>query len=232
MARLNPQIFLKGLLLIVTLVGIGLLIELTPVRSLLDRSWIDQQVLGKGVSGELLFVAVGTLAIALGAPRQALSFLAGYAFGILTGSLLGVVATVGGCVMDFFYARWFGRALVTRRFRERVQRVEEFIRDNTFTMTLLIRLLPVGNNVMTNLAAGVAGVRAMPFIAGSALGYVPQTFVFALVGSGVSIAPVYRTALAAALFLLSGVLGIQLFRRFRRGHHLDAQLEQDLGVDD
>ena len=52
-------------------------------------------------------------------------------------------------------------------------------------MTLLIRLLPVGNNFATSLAAGVSRVPARPFLLGSLLGYMPQTMVFALAGSGV-----------------------------------------------
>ncbi|MEZ5542358.1 MAG: VTT domain-containing protein [Pseudomonadota bacterium] len=232
MSRLNPQVFLNGLLLIVTLAGIAWLVEITPVRSLLDKAWIEQAVLGQGIRGEVLFLGAGALAVALGAPRQIVSFLAGYAFGIALGTALGLTATLAGCLLNFTYARWFGRALVTAKFRERVHRIEAFVRGNTFQMTLLIRLLPVGNNLVTNLAAGVAGVRATPFLLGSALGYIPQTFVFALIGSGISVDPLYRTAIGATLFLLSGVLGIQLFRRLRHGRRLDAALEQELGVED
>lgn len=232
MSTPQPRIFLNGLLLIAVLVGIAYVFEVTPLASLLDKAWIDDEVRGKGFSGELLFLAMGALATALGAPRQAISFLAGYAFDVALGTALGVAATVGGCLLSFFFARWFGRALVTTRFRERVRRVEDFIHDNTFSMTLLIRLLPAGNNLVTNLAAGVTGVRAVPFVLGSALGYIPQTLVFALVGSGVGLDPVFRIGLGVALFLASGVLGIYLFRKFRHGRHLDAKTEHELGVDD
>ncbi len=232
MSRPNPHVFMKGLVLIASLVALAWLVEITPLRSLLDKTWVEQDVLGKGINGELLFIGMGALAVALGAPRQAMSFLAGYAFNVALGTALGVVTTVGACLLDFYYARWFGRALVTARFRERVRRIEAFVQENTFTMTVLIRLLPVGSNVATSLAAGVSGVRAMPFVLGSALGYIPQTFVFALVGSGISLDPLYRIALGVLVFLVSGMLGIVLFRNFRHGRHLDEELEHELGVDD
>ena len=54
--------------------------------------------------------------------------------------------------------------------------------DNAFTVTLIVRLLPVGNNTAFSLLGGVASVRALPFLAGSAIGYVPQTLVFVLLG--------------------------------------------------
>lgn len=232
MPAFKPRIFLKGLVLIVTFVAVAFLFEVSHLSSLLDKDWIDSQVRGQGLSGELLFLAMGAFATAIAVPRQAVSFLGGYAFGFLLGTLLSVLATVGGCVLSFFYARWFGRELVKNRFPARIQRVDGFIRENTFSMTLLIRLLPVGSNILTSLAAGVSSVRAMPFLLGSALGYIPQTAVFALVGSGISLDPTFRIGLGVFLFVISGFLGIYLFRRFRRGHHLDPKLEAAMGVDD
>jgi hypothetical protein len=38
--------------------------------------------------------------------------------------------------------------------------------------------------------------------------------------------------LGVVLFLVSGVLGVYLFRKFRHGRHLDEKLEQVIGVDD
>lgn len=232
MSALKPRIFLNGLLLIASLVAVAYLFEVTHLSSMLDKAWIDTEVRGKGMSGELLFLGMGALATAVGVPRQAIGFLAGYAFDVAFGTLFGVSATVGGCLISFFYARWFGRSLVAARFSERIRRIDGFIHDNTLSMTVLIRLLPAGNNLVTNLAAGVTTVRALPFVLGSALGYIPQTLVFALVGSGVGLDPVFRIGLGVALFLISGVLGIYLFRKFRHGRHLDAQLEHELGVDD
>jgi uncharacterized membrane protein YdjX (TVP38/TMEM64 family) len=232
MSKLHPRVFLKGLVLIVSFVGVAYLFEVTELSSLLDKGWIDREVRGHGISGELLFLGMGALATAVGVPRQAISFLAGYAFDVALGTLLGVLATVGGCVIAFSYARWFGRGLIAARFPDRVRRIDGFIHDNTFNMTVLMRLLPVGSNLITNLAAGVANVRALPFVLGSALGYIPQTLVFSLVGSGITLDPLFRIGLGVVLFLVSGVLGVYLFRKFRHGRHLDEKLEQVIGVDD
>lgn len=232
MSKPKARVFLNGLVFIAGLVAAAYLIELTALGELLDKAWVDRAVRGHGVSGELLFLGMGALAIAVGVPRQAISFLAGYAFDVALGTLLGVVATVGGCIITFAYARWFGRGLIAGRFPGWIRRIESFIHDNTFSMTVLMRLLPAGSNVLTNLAAGVANIRAVPFVLGSALGYIPQTLVFALVGSGVTLDPLFRIGLGAVLLVISGVLGIYLYRRFRHGRHLDARLEHELGVDE
>jgi uncharacterized membrane protein YdjX (TVP38/TMEM64 family) len=135
------------------------------------------------------------------------------------------LASLAGCILSFAFARLMGRDFVARRFPERVARLDAFLAGNAFAMTLLIRLLPVGSNLATNLAAGVAGVRPLPFFLGSLLGYLPQTMVFALLGSGIQVDPVFRIGASVVLFVASGVMGAWLFRRFRHGRHLDAATE-------
>lgn len=223
---MNWRAILRGLPILLTLAGIGLLVEYTQLGDMLDQRWIDNEVRGKGLQGELLFLGIGAMATAVGLPRQIVAFMAGYAFGFLQGTLLALVAAVGGCIVAFYYARLFGRSLVATRFSGRVRRLDNFIRDNPFTMTLLIRLLPAGNNLVTSLAGGVSSAAAAPFIAGSAVGYLPQTLVFALVGSGVSVDPGWRIAVGVALFIVSGALGIYLYRRLRHGRTYDETLDK------
>ena len=52
-------------------------------------------------------------------------------------------------MLAFFYARIVGRPLVSARLGARVRRIEDFLAANPFSMTLLIRLLPAGNNFAT-----------------------------------------------------------------------------------
>ena len=221
-------IILRGLPVLLSLAVIGLIVRETHLSEMLDQAWVDREIRGQGLNGELLFVGIGTVATAIGFPRQVVSFLGGYAFGFLQGTLLGVVATLLGCVATFFYARLFGRRLLANRFSGRIARMDEFVRGNPFTMTLLIRLLPVGSNVVTSLVAGVSSVAMLPFLLGSALGFIPQTAVFALVGSGVNIDPTLRIGLGVLLFVTSGILGVYLYRRLRHGKVYDEALERKL----
>jgi uncharacterized membrane protein YdjX (TVP38/TMEM64 family) len=217
---------LQGLLFLASLVGLFYLLRLLGLD--LDQSWIDREVRGRGVTGELVFLGVGALAMALGFPRQVIAFLGGYAYGALLGTTLALLSAVLGCTLSFYYARLLGRALVQGRFPDKVRRLDEFLGRHPFNMALLIRLLPVGHNLSTNLIAGVSSVRALPFIAGSGLGYLPQTLVFALAGSGVNIDPAWRLGSAVLLFLLSALLGVWLYRRFRTGTAYEAEIEAEL----
>jgi len=214
-----------------SLVAISYFLEATRFGAGLNQAWIDAEVRGHGISGELLFIGMGALTTALAMPRQVVSFLGGYAFGFPAGTLLALLGTLAGCVLSFFYARWFGRHLVSHRFGTRIQRIDNFLAGHPFSMALLIRLLPVGNNLATNLAAGVTNVRSTPFFFGSLLGFVPQTVVFALVGSGVNVDSTVRISIGAALFVASSAIGVWLYRKQRHGHSLGAEVDAELDPD-
>jgi uncharacterized membrane protein YdjX (TVP38/TMEM64 family) len=218
--------YLPGLVFLAALIAVGVVIESGVSGGLLSQDWIDREVRGAGVTGGLLFVAVGGLATALPVPRNVISFLGGYAFGLAHGTLLALLAEGLGCLLTFSCARTFARRLVSKRLRERARRIEDFLAANPFSMTLLIRLLPVGNNFATCLAAGVSRVPARPFLLGSLVGYLPQTFVFTLAGSGIEVGERSRLVIAVAFFVVSGAIGIWLYRRYRHGKTLGDEVEK------
>lgn len=220
--------YLPGLVFLATLVAIGYVVETGMLGELMSEDWIDHEVRGKGLPGELLFVVVGGALTAVAVPRHVVAFLGGYAFGLGLGTLLAVAAAELGCLLTFVYGRLVGRPLVGERLRARVKRIEDFLAANPFSMTLLIRLLPVGNNFATNLAAGVSRVPPGPFLLGSILGYLPQTFVFALAGSGFEVGGATRIVIAVAFFVVSGAIGIWLYRRYRHGKTLGEDVEEKL----
>lgn len=225
---MNARVILRGLILMASLLACGYVLEVTHFGASLNQAWIDSEIRGKGLNGELLFVGASALAAALAMPRQIISFLGGYAFGFVFGTLLTLAATLAGCLLSFFYARWLGRNFITARFGTRIKRIDDFLSASPFSMSLLIRLLPIGNNLATNLAVGVTNVRALPFLLGSLVGYIPQTMVFALIGSGVNVDPALRIGLAVALFLVSGMIGVWLYRKYRHGHSLGAEVDAEL----
>lgn len=222
---MTPKHFARGLLLLASLAAIGFLAESGVLGEALETGWIDTYVRDQALTGQLLFVGVGVLFTGIGLPRQVLAFLGGYAFGFVTGTVLALAATVLGCALAFSYSRFIGRDFVLSRFPGRIRRVDAFLHDSPFAMTLLLRLLPLGSNFAINLAAGVSGIAALPFLLGSALGYVPQMMVFSLLGSGINVDPVLRTGLSVVLFVVSAAIGVALYRRYRRGRSFDAELD-------
>jgi uncharacterized membrane protein YdjX (TVP38/TMEM64 family) len=226
---MNARVLLKGLGLILSLALFGYLFKSSDLGNSVNEAWIDAHIRGHGVEGTLLFLMMGAIFTAVGLPRQIIAFLGGYAFSLLAGTLLAALAALLGCVITFIYARMFGKGLLRAKLGARAGRFDAFIHDNPFSMTLLIRLLPVGNNLLTNLAAGISSIRPGAFFSGSYLGYLPQTLVFALVGSGVNIAPALKVGLAVVLFLVSGLLGAYLYHNHRHGLSIDDEIDAQLG---
>lgn len=229
-AGLKPRLLIKGLLTIVSLAVVGWLLKVSGLSGMLSEHWIDAQVRGHGLYGLLLFVGLAGGLMAVGLPRQLVSFLGGYAFGFVEGTALAALASLLGCVVTFYYARLLGRDLLMHKFAARVRKVDDFLKENPFSMTMLIRFLPLGSNLLVNLVAGVSSVSGRAFFAGSLIGYLPQTVVFVLLGSGVQVDPVFRIGASIVLFVVSTVMGVVLYRRMRHGHSLDDGIDQEIEV--
>lgn len=213
--QLTLGTFVRGLFFIVVLVGAGLAFKSYGAGGILSEDWINANIRQNGVAGMAIFFAVAGLFIAGGFPRQIASFLGGVAFGLNLGTVIVLAASAFGCALAFYFARFLGRDWISARFPRRLKRADRFLTDNTFSMTLLIRLMPLGSNVVTNLVAGVSGARAFAFISGSTLGYIPQTFIFVLLGSGLTVDSVFRIILGIVLFAAWSGLAFYLYRRFR-----------------
>lgn len=215
----------RGLLVIVVLAVVGYLL-----KDVLDQQWVDTQIRERGVTGELLFVLVCSLLGSIGLSRQVVAFLGGYAFGFVYGFMLAMLAVVMACIITFAISRFLLRSFLLRHFSERIRQVDGFLQENTFTMALLVRLLPLGSNWMVNIAAGVSGVRSMPFFMGSALGYVPQMLIFSLVGSGARVDRFWQVAIAMIMSVLAVFLGGYLYRKYRHGKTLGQAVDHELGI--
>ena len=214
---------LKLAMLAAGLAAAGLLLRQVGLAP--GTEWVDRWVLGQGLLGDLVFVAVGAAATAAGVPRQGVAFLGGYAFGIVEGTLLALWAQVVGCAISYGWAQAVGRSWAERRlagrFGHRLRPLRDVLAGSPFGATLALRLLPVGNNLALNLLAGMASISLGPFLAASAIGYLPQTVVFALLGKGIRVDGAWQLGLAAALFVVSAAIGFVLLRRHRAGQALD-----------
>ena len=151
----------------------------------------------------------------IGVPRQVVAYAAGLGFGTWAGCALALVAELGGCAADFLWARLVARDWAARRIGGRLARLDGQLRRFPFSATLTLRLLPVGSNILLNLLAGVSAVAAGPFLLASAIGYLPQTVVFAMLGGGVRVDRTAQLLLAGALFVAASALGLWLMRRIR-----------------
>jgi len=192
-----------------------------------------QAALARLADEPALFLMAAALSCAVGVPRQAAAYAAGYGFGLWPGVALSLAAQVVGCIADVLWARALARPWAARRMTApggRLARLDAYLSANTFAATLFLRLLPVGNSMALSLLAGTSGARLGSFVLASALGFLPQTLVFALLGAGTRLDSMDQIIVAAALFAASALLGWALWRRRPAGlSHADRQPEGHAG---
>lgn len=229
---LQIGLLVRGLAVIAAFVAAGIALRAIEDGQFLNAEWIDTYVRNRGFLGEIVFLAAGIVFTAFGLPRQVVCFLGGYAYGFFYGSVLALAATVAGCAVSYVFARLVARDLVARRLGARIGKADAVLGQRPFSLILMIRLLPVGSNLVTNLVCGVSSASLWPFLAASAVGHLPQTVVFALVGSGIHVDPTFRIGLGVVLFVISMLLGTHLWVRLRRDVALRGAVEATTGSDD
>ncbi|MFN4143138.1 TVP38/TMEM64 family protein [Aestuariivirga sp.] len=173
------------LLLAVAGYGLGLhhhlsLTALAENRDLL-RNWVDAHLALALAAFMLAYVAV----VALSIPGAAVMSIAG---GFLFGWPLSVPATVvsavaGAAIVFQIVKTSFGAALAERSgpFLERLSRG---FAAHAFSLLLFLRLTPVFPFWAVNAVAGLSRIPFRTFILATAVGILPASLAFALVGAG------------------------------------------------
>lgn len=210
--------------------GIGTL-SLMAVRQgwlsfLTDEHQVATYLNTHGLMGLLIVTASGTFYTAVGGPRQLLAFVLGFATDSVYGTLLSTLITLFGAAACFYSARLLLRHSLSERFGHRMARFNQMFHHHTATKVLMVRLLPVGSNLITNLLAGCSSIRFPAFALGSGLGYLPQMLIFALAGAGIGHANQYQFLVSVALFIIASLLGGYLYHQ-QRTQALSSALSED-----
>ena len=213
---LSRGLLLRGFSVLFLCAGLFWLFNTLPLSNAATETWMDAHVRHQGVRGVLAYVGVVTLLTGVGVPRQLCSTLGGYVFGAWFGTLWATVGTALACCVCFGYARFLGQAWIQRRFGMRIQAFDAFLCQSPFTLTVMVRIVPLGSNFLTNFLAGVSSIPAPAFLGGSLLGFSVQNAIFAMLGSGLHTASAWHTGLSALLYVVSLGLGYVIYRRYKR----------------
>jgi uncharacterized membrane protein YdjX (TVP38/TMEM64 family) len=131
------------------------------------------------------FVTAYVIVVTLSIPGAVyLTVSGGVLFGVVGGTLASFAGATIGATFLFLVARTaFGEHLA-RRAGPLAERLADGFRKDAFSYLLFLRLVPVFPFFLVNLVPAIVGVRLAPFVAATAIGIVPATIVFTLVGAG------------------------------------------------
>ena len=164
-----------------TALGLGSLIELPwhewPAALV---AAVQAQPLRMGILILVLHALVAALALPGAAP---LMFVAGAGFGVVTGTLICLAGCTAGATLMMLAARQWLRPWLTRRHAHRLAGLDARLAREGASLLFALRMLPVLPFSLTNIAAGMAGMKAWPFFRVSFAGMLIGTVVYVNAGA-------------------------------------------------
>ena len=143
-------------------------------------------VAARPVASAAGFIALYAVAVAASFPGAAIITVAGgLLFGVVLGAALAVTGATLGASLLFLAARGALRPLLAARAGGLMERLRPGLERDGFLYVVSLRLIPVVPFWLINLAASLSGMRFRDFAAGTALGIIPGTTIFASIGAGV-----------------------------------------------
>jgi uncharacterized membrane protein YdjX (TVP38/TMEM64 family) len=180
-------------------------------------------------------VAAFSVLAFLGAPQVALIAAAAVVFGPWLGSLYAWIGTFVSAQIGYELGRAFGGRLIRDLKSKGVARFMALVHRNGFMASLIIRLVPAAPFIVVNMAAGAAGVRRLPYAAGTGVGIIPKILLTAFAGGTVTAA--FSGGGLVQIGLLAGAVAIWvgsawLARRWLRAREAAAMSEEATKRDD
>jgi len=184
------------------------------VISLIDKLNWQQEGRSKYFNTLVLFVFL-SLATSIGLPRQIAALVAGINLGAFIGVIIATLATTLGCLITFSISRYFLSDKIARKYPNKLEKLSEFLSEKTFLKALIIRILPLGSNFLTNIIAGVSKVSMPAYVSGSFVGFIPQMIIFSLAGSGIRLGEKNELIASVTLFVIALLLSGYLVRKHK-----------------
>ena len=185
--RVAVLVLLGTLIGVVLSTGIQDHLSLSALRD--NREVLADFVSRNYLTGVTVFIAAYIIIVTLSIPGAVwLSLAGGFVFSVGPATLYIVVAATTGATLVFLLARY----VLGNSFRQKaggaIERMRSGFQKNAFNYMLALRIVPLFPFFLVNIAPAFLNVSLRIYVAGTALGIVPGTFVYAWIGSGLGAA--------------------------------------------
>lgn len=174
---------LKLVGLIVAVVGLLVAFRYLPINDYLASFLEYLQSLG--VWGPVLLAAAYVVATVFMAPGLILTLGAGFAFGVVTGTIAVSIGSVLGATAAFLIGRYFARGFVQQQTKNfpKFAAVDRAVEASGFKIVMLTRLSPVFPFNVLNYLYGATSVSLKDYVLASWIGMLPGTILYVYFGT-------------------------------------------------
>lgn len=203
------------------LVALGIVLVATALLAWTDTLGMIQTerlvdtVRSTGALGPLVIASLMVLAVVIGPiPTVPITVSAGAVYGPWFGFALATSSALVGALLSFWIARYAARDLIRRLVGGHTLECPQCSDRMLFGMVLGARLIPVVSFAAVSYGAGLTAMSARAFLIATAIGMVPMTALYVVVGSTLTVNP-YWAALGG-LLLVALMFGLpKLIEHFR-----------------
>lgn len=130
-----------------------------------------------------IFIIAYAIATGLSLPGAVILTLAGgFLFGAVFATLCVNIGATTGATLAFLTARYLLRDTVEQKFGKWLGPFQEGFAKNAFSYLLTLRLIPLFPFFVVNLVSGLTRVNVGTYVAATAIGIIPGSFVYAYAG--------------------------------------------------
>jgi len=130
-----------------------------------------------------IFILAYAIVTGLSLPGAVILTLAGgFLFGAVGATFFVNIGATTGATLAFLTARYLLRDTVEQKFGKWLGPFQEGFAKNAFSYLLTMRLIPLFPFFVVNLVSGLTRVRVGTYVAATALGIIPGSFVYAYAG--------------------------------------------------
>ncbi len=200
-------------------IAVGVYIGIPMVRMAQEpetfQTWVDSH----GILGRVLFVAMVVIQVLIAfIPGEPVELLAGYAFGVMEGSLLTLIGFLIGSWLIFLLVRRFGVQLVEIFFPENKIKELGFLKNPKKARVLAFILMSVPGTPKDFLSyfAGLTPMTLGQWLSIVAIARLPSLLTSTVTGAAAGKENYLLSAVMLAVTLLISLLGILYYRKLTR----------------
>ena len=192
-----------------------ILVVIYKIYSLnLGSEEIKNYVQGFGKIGPLVYIIMFSLVPLTLFPDSVLAIAGGLIFGLFKGYIYTTIGALIGGTISFYISRYWGREVVKKLTKEKLDKVEEMINNRGFIIIFILRLIPLLPYDVISYGAGLTAIKYKDFLLATLFGTIPGILVFTNLGAQTVNIGSSSFYISVALLILLFIISIFLKNKF------------------